>query len=104
MPEISEDHFWHLEGMQAALSAAYQTVFGETTRGGRSVLSDLAYYCHAFSPTTTDREAGRRDVWLHIQKRLLLRPEEITAIIARLTPEQRIALMTRGDYAASSGG
>jgi hypothetical protein len=98
------DQFWRLEAVSAALQSAYQTVFGDTTRGGRAVLMDLAYFCHGYAPTNSEREAGRRDVWLHIQKRLLLRPEELAAIVARLTPEQRIALMTRDTYAATSGG
>ncbi len=59
------------------------------TPAGKGVLVDLAKFCHANAPTTTERQAGRRDVWLHLQRFLRLDEEELAVMFAGLTPEQR---------------
>lgn len=70
----------------------YCALFGgphNRTPDGRAVLLDLSRYCHANSPTTTEREIGRRDVWLRLQRFLNIDEEELVVLMAGLTPEQR---------------
>lgn len=64
---------------------AYQQWFGSPA--GREVLKDLAVFCHANKRTVIpgDRDsslllAGRQEVWLRIQERLNLTPEQLAAI------------------------
>lgn len=59
------------------------------TPDGKAVLLDLAPYCCAMSPTKTERDQGRRDVWLYIQRRLHLDEEALTALAAGFSAEQR---------------
>lgn len=68
---------------------AYQLTFAKARSASAIVLMDLARYCHASSPCNSEREQGRRDVWLHIQKHLRLSDEEYTVLMAGLTHEQR---------------
>lgn len=91
------DPLWPFYRITVPIQRAYKTVFGTGTPGGTTVLADLARYCFANAPTNNDREQGRRDVWLFIQKRLQLRDEEFLAIFAKLTPEQRRSMYERPD-------
>lgn len=70
---------------------AYQIVFcGEDKAAAKAlVLLDLARYCHADAPCNSERESGRRDVWLRIRQMTKLPDEELTVLYAKLTPEQR---------------
>lgn len=65
-----------------SLSQAYRMTFGDAKAEGHKlyVLEDLAQFCHANTPTLTEREAGRRDVWLRIQEHLHLSPEQLMAL------------------------
>ncbi len=56
---------------------------------GKGVLLDLCKFCYASAPTTTERQAGRRDVWLHLQRFLQMNEEELAVLYSALTPEQR---------------
>lgn len=67
-----------------------------STPEGKATLSYLAKFCHAFSPTKGEREEGRRDVWLFLQKHLRLNEEEVTVMFAGLTPEQRHQVFNPG--------
>ena len=64
----------------------YMQTFG--TAEGKAVLKHLAKFCRANEDTigATDAQTyvaiGRREVWLYIQKRLTLSPEELTDLIA----------------------
>ncbi len=53
------------------------------------VLVDLAGFCRAHAPALTEREIGRRDVWLRIAQFRNLQDEELAVLHAGLTPEQR---------------
>lgn len=90
-----DDKLWPFYRATVEVQRAYQNVFGDSTVGSTTVLLDLAKLCFAHAPTTTEREQGMRDVWLHIQKRLRLRDEELAALLAKLTPEQRTAMFDR---------
>lgn len=68
---------------------SYQLTFNRARSGTPIVLMDLARFCHAYAPCSNDREQGRRDVWLHIQKHLRLSDEEYVVLMAGLTHEQR---------------
>jgi hypothetical protein len=59
------------------------------TPQGKATLRYLAKYCHASSPTEGDREQGRRDVWLYLQRFLKLNEEELAILYGALTPEER---------------
>lgn len=54
-----------------------------------AVLVDLAGFCRAHAPAVTEREIGRRDVWLRIAQMRELHDEELAVLRAGLTPEQR---------------
>lgn len=56
---------------------------------GKVILRDLAKLCLATAPTKTERDLGKRDVWLHIQRFMQLNDEELTVLFQPLTPEQR---------------
>ena len=56
---------------------------------GRAVLIDLAPFCFANASTRTEREAGRREVWLRISQMMNLSEEDLTVLFARLSPEAR---------------
>lgn len=86
------DAIWPFYRVTLSIQRAFQNVFGQETPGSDTVLADLAKYCHAEAPTTSEREAGRRDVWLHIRRRLQLRDHELTALYARLSPQARLAI------------
>src|SRR6266566_2788859 len=62
----------------------------------QAVLKDLAWYCHAESACTTDREAGRRDVWLRIMHFLRLPEDELAILYAGLSPEDRYQIYKPG--------
>lgn len=70
--------FWRRE------KVAYRTVFG--AQYGDKVLADIADFCHAFKTTATDQEhmtwmrEGRRQVWLFLQHRLELTPQQLSAL------------------------
>lgn len=87
------DPLWPFFRVTGELQQSYQLAFAEGA--GRAVLLDLAKLCFAYAPTTTEREQGMRDVWLHIQKRLALRDEELVAVLAKLNPEQRASMFDR---------
>lgn len=59
-------------------------------------LRDLAWFCHAESDCTTERELGRREVWLRIRRIRDLSDDELTVLYAALTPEQRYQLYHPG--------
>jgi hypothetical protein len=63
-----------------------------STPHGQAVLRLLAKYCFASSPTHTEREQGRRDVWLFLQHFLRMDEEELTVLYAALTPEERFQI------------
>jgi len=79
---IASLEFWRRE------KAAYQTFF----RGpyGQKVLADFADFCHAFkttaNPAATEPERmiwmreGRRQVWLFLQHRLELTPQQLSVL------------------------
>lgn len=56
---------------------------------GKVILRDLAKVCLACAPTKTERDEGKRDVWLHMQRFMQLNDEELTVLFQPLTPEQR---------------
>lgn len=53
------------------------------------VLQDLATYCFANAATSSDREQGRRDVWLRINQFIRMSDEDLTILAAKLGPEAR---------------
>ena len=65
---------------------AYQLCFNKDQADGFSVLQDLAKFCRAhestFNPDPRIHAVleGRREVWLRIQERLQLTPEQIYAL------------------------
>lgn len=67
--------------------AAYRTIFGMPE--GKAVLRDLAPFCFASAPATTERDIGRRDVWLRLQHFLQMDEEELVVLYAALSPEGR---------------
>jgi hypothetical protein len=95
MPMLETDPLWPFYQITAEVQRAYHITFSDATPGGKTVLYDLARFCHAYAPAEDQREIGRRDVWLHIQKRMLLRDEELMAHLGHLTPEKRMALFDR---------
>jgi len=64
----------------------YQLAF--TSPAGQGVLVDLAKFCRAHDdawdadPRKSDLLAGRREVWLRIEKHLRLTPDQLYAIYA----------------------
>jgi hypothetical protein len=62
----------------------------------QAVLKDLAWFCHAESDCTTEREAGRREVWLRLVRFLRLNEEELTILYSGLSPEDRFQLYRPG--------
>jgi hypothetical protein len=78
----------------------YQIVFrnaqpiDENVRAGcaRRVVLDLMRFCHAEASTLTERQQGRREVWLYVNRFLHLDPEELTVLQAGLSLEDRYAL------------
>ncbi len=63
-----------------------------------AVLIDLAGLCHAYAPAVTEREIGRRDVWLWIQQYREMSGEELAVLRANLTPHQRNFLWHPDQY------
>jgi hypothetical protein len=61
-----------------------------------AVIIDLAAYCCAMAPAVTEREIGRRDVYLRIMRFREMDSEELTVVYANLTPEQRHQLWEPG--------
>lgn len=59
----------------------------------RRVLLDLMRFCHAEANTHTDRQQGRREVWLYINSLLRLDPETQAVLQAGLSLEERYQLM-----------
>lgn len=66
---------------------AYRTTFQGS--GADTVLRDLSHFCFACAPTSSERELGRRDVWLHIQQFLRMKEEDLAVLHAKLGPEAR---------------
>ena len=66
------------------------------TPEGKAVLRYLAVFCHATSPTTTERQNGRRDVWLFLQQHIQMDEDELAVLAADLTAEQRHQLWKPG--------
>ncbi len=81
------DFLWPLYRRLYPKQVNYKQTFG--TPQGEAVLRDLAVQCHACSPAITEREMGKRDVWLRINAFLHLTDGELTMLFAALTPEQR---------------
>jgi hypothetical protein len=67
------------------------------TPDGRAVLTDLAPFCFANAACRTERDTGRRDVWLHIQKHLKMNEDELAVLFAGLGPEARHKLWKPDD-------
>jgi hypothetical protein len=63
------------------------------------VLADLAPFCCAAAAAVTEREIGRRDVWLRIMHFRRMDDEELAVLYAGLTPEQRHQLYRPGSPA-----
>ena len=53
------------------------------------MLADLAPFCCAAAAAVTEREIGRRDVWLRIMHFRGMDDEELAVLYAGLTPERR---------------
>jgi hypothetical protein len=84
MAVLSWENWQRLIDKIAARSGIYKRCFGNPD--GRAVLKDLARVCHA-NATTWHEDASRRDVmigyreiYLYIQRKLNLTPEEIAAL------------------------
>lgn len=60
-----------------------------STPSGKATLRYLAKYCFASAPTKTEREVGRRDVWLFLNHHLHLSDEELTVLYEPLNAEER---------------
>ncbi len=71
---------------------AYGLSFPRAAAHSKVVLRDLAKFCFADAPCASERDQGRRDVWLHIRKMLVLTDEELTLLYAGLTAEQRLQI------------
>lgn len=78
-----------LSAMWSRRKAAYHQIPDD-------VLKDLAWFCHAESDCTTERELGRREVWLRIRRLRGLSDDELTVLYAALTPEQRYQVYNPG--------
>ena len=78
-------HFWRLHRRLLRVREAYRGIPEE-------VLVDLAPFCCAMAPAATEREIGRRDVWLRIARMRQMRDEELAALYAGLSPEERFIL------------
>ena len=59
----------------------------------RRVLLDLMRFCHAEANTHTERQQGRREVWLYINQILRLDPEELAVLQSGLSLEERFQLL-----------
>src|SRR5712691_965674 len=74
---------------------AYQLVF-RTAAGERYVIPDIIEFTHALEPAPRDsdlfvqgRAAGRRDVFLHLQKHLIFTEDELASMFkAQALPSQ----------------
>lgn len=74
---------------------AYVTAL-KLSPAGQIVLKDLARFCFARAATHNDREQGRRDVWLYINRFLHMSEDELTVLIADLPPEKRYQVFNPG--------
>lgn len=70
---------------------AYQMVFAKGPMQ-QIVLYDLAKFCRAHANCTTEREAGRREVWLRIEQHLKLDEEDLVALYGALSDQDRVRL------------
>lgn len=58
----------------------------------RRVQLDLARFCHAYANTHTERQLGRREVWLYLSRMLHLDAEELAVLQSGLSLEERFQL------------
>ena len=85
---------WRLYRSLLPKAQAYRETFD--TPAGRKVLQDFAWFCRAEASATTEREIGRRDVWLRIMRFTQMTAEERAVLYAELTPEQRNQVWSPG--------
>jgi hypothetical protein len=62
------------------------------TPQGKATLRYLAKFCFAEAPCKTERDQGKRDVWLFLMSYLRLDEEELAVLYGALSPEQRYQL------------
>ena len=65
---------------------------GLRAQSQRAVLLDLMRFCHADANITNDRQLGRREVWLYLNRFLRLDPEELAVLQSGLSLEERYQL------------
>jgi hypothetical protein len=82
-------HLWRLYRRLARKQVAYRQI-------PDAVLTDLAVFCRAHAPAATEREIGRRDVWLRLMHFRRMHDEELAVLYAGLSPEQRHQLWRPG--------
>lgn len=84
-----QQHLWRLYRRLLPKQRAYRDI-------PDVVIADLAVYCRANAPATSEREIGRRDVWLRIRHFREMPGEELAVLYASLSPEQRHQLWAPG--------
>ncbi len=75
-------HLWRVYRRLSRTQERYREIPQE-------VMVDLAGFCRAYAPAVTEREIGRRDVWLFIMQYRAMDGEELAILRADLTPHQR---------------
>ena len=82
-------HLWRLYRRLSPKQQAYRAI-------PDAVIRDLAVYCRANAPAVTERDIGRRDVWLRLAHFRQMHDEELAVLYAELSPEQRHQLWRPG--------
>lgn len=87
--EMQKDALQKAKDAVINLQRDYQTVFEAESPVVEKVLNDLKIFCRA-DESTFHADArlhavleGRREVWLHIERQLKLKPDELIARIIR---------------------
>jgi hypothetical protein len=84
-----KQYLWRLYRRLSPKQVAYRQI-------PDAVIRDLAVFCMASAPAATERDIGRRDVWLRIARFRQMRDDELTVLYAGLSPEQRHQLWAPG--------
>lgn len=84
------ERLWALHLRLLPMAQAYRAF--AATPEGKVILADLAVFCAANAPANTERQQGRREVWLRIMHFTKMDPDELSAYYAGLSPEQRYQL------------
>lgn len=87
--DIQQDAFQKAKNAVVKLQQDYINVFDADSPVVENILTDLKIFCRA-NESTFNADArihamleGRREVWLHIERQLKLKPDELIARVIR---------------------